>query len=99
VSALALDDIVSTLKKTSAENAAMFGIEAYGIVGSFARGCATDQSDIDIASRVVGSPTLFDVSRMTRVLAAELGRDVDLVFPEDMPEYKREHIMRDYVAL
>jgi predicted nucleotidyltransferase len=99
VSALALKDIVATLRSLGSENAVMFGIETFAIVGSYARGEATEKSDIDIASRVIGSPSLFDVSRMIKVLAEKLGRNVDLVFPEDMPDYKRDHIMRDYVAL
>jgi predicted nucleotidyltransferase len=55
------------------------GIELVGVVGSFARGDASSDSDVDILHEIVGKPTLFDLGGLLMDLQDELGRKVGLV--------------------
>ncbi len=78
-----------------------YGLRMIGIVGSVARGEATDQSDIDIIVDVTGRPTLFSLSRAEQALeeAVGLGLPVELVMREGMRPASREWIERDLVPL
>ena len=78
-----------------------YGLRMIGIVGSVARGEATDESDIDIIVDIIGRPTLFSLSRAERDLAdaVGMGLPVELVLREGMRPSSREFIERDLIAL
>jgi hypothetical protein len=76
-----------------------YGLRMVGIVGSLARGEAAAGSDVDVVADVTGRPTLFDLSRAERELAADIGRPVDLVLREAMRPRARRYIERDLVQL
>lgn len=78
---------------------AKYGVLVTGLVGSFARNSEKADSDVDVSAKVVGEPTLFDLARMAGELEQLLGRQVDLVFPDDLPPRKRTFIMRDFIPL
>lgn len=50
-----------------------------GIFGSFAKGESNKKSDIDILIKFKGKKSLFDIVRIERELAKDIGRKVDLV--------------------
>jgi predicted nucleotidyltransferase len=72
-----------------------------GLVGSVARGEATEESDIDVVVDITGRPTLFSLSRAERELAEAIGAGlpVELVLREDMRPASREFMERDLLAL
>ena len=78
-----------------------YGLRMIGIVGSVARGDATDESDIDVIADITGRPTLFSLSRAERSLEAAigLGLPVELVLREGMRPSSRAFMERDLVAL
>jgi hypothetical protein len=78
-----------------------YGLRMIGIVGSVARGDATEKSDIDVIVDVTGRPTLFSLSRAERELAEAVGAGlpVELVMREEMRPASREFMERDLVAL
>jgi predicted nucleotidyltransferase len=78
-----------------------YGLRMIGIVGSVARGEATDESDIDIIVDITGRPTLFSLSRAERDLAKAVGvgLPVELVLREGMRPSSRAFMERDLVAL
>jgi predicted nucleotidyltransferase len=78
-----------------------YGLRMIGLVGSVARGEATEKSDIDVVVDITGRPTLFSLSRAERELAEAIGAGlpVELVLREDMRPASREFMERDLLAL
>jgi uncharacterized protein len=76
-----------------------YGLRMVGLVGSVARGEATEQSDIDVIVDVTGRPTLFSLSDAESDLeqAVGLGLPVEIVLREGMRPRARRLIERDPV--
>lgn len=93
--------ILSALRAKREHIEREYGLRMIGLVGSVARGEATEKSDIDVIVDVTGRPTLFSLSRAERDLSAAIGMGlpVDLVLREGMRPASREHMERDLVAL
>jgi predicted nucleotidyltransferase len=90
--------ILSTLRKYKREHAKEYGIEEIGIFGSFARGEATDESDIDIFLKLKRS-NLFLLSRIRIELEALLGMPTDVVQLRDrMNRYLKKHIEDEAIS-
>jgi len=66
-----------------------------GVVGSMARGEATDRSDIDLLVRFTTPKSLLGVIALEQELTAALGREVDLLTEAALSPYLRERILRD----
>lgn len=95
------DTVLAALRAKRAEIERRYGVRVIGVVGSVARGQATDESDIDVMAEITGRPTLFSLSRAERDLeeAVGLGMPVELVFGENMRPSGRKLIERDLVPL
>jgi uncharacterized protein len=76
-----------------------FDLDIYGIVGSFARGQQSQNSDLDIVCKNNGAATIFKLLHATDFLESELGLKVDLVFPSALPDYSREFMLEGIVEL
>lgn len=74
---LSLDEI----RRTVSPVAQRYGLNAVYLFGSYARGEATDQSDIDLlvdrkGSRIAG---MFDMGGLYQELSESIGKKIDLV--------------------
>jgi uncharacterized protein len=78
-----------------------YGLRMIGLVGSVARGEATEQSDVDVFVDIIRTPTLFEISRAERDVqgAAELDLRVEFVFREDLRPATRTRMERDLIPL
>ena len=65
------------------------------VFGSFARGEATDESDIDLLVKFSKPIGLFGFVGVEQELEAELGRKIDLATDKMIGKYIRESVMRD----
>jgi predicted nucleotidyltransferase len=70
-----------------------------GVVGSMARGEATEGSDIDLIVRFTKPKSLIGVIALEQQLAAALGREVDLLTEAALSPYLRERILHDLQVL
>ena len=66
-----------------------------GLVGSAARGEATDGSDIDLIVRFAKPKSLIGLIMLEQQLTAALGREVDLLTEAALSPYLRERILHD----
>ncbi len=66
-----------------------------GLVGSMARGEATDRSDIDLIVRFAQPISLIGLISLEQELSAALGRQVDLLTESALSPYLRDRILRD----
>ncbi len=90
---------VENLKKMAVPVLKGYGVEKAAVFGSFARGDATENSDIDLLVKYKEGTSLFDVVRLQNRLEAELGRKVDLVSYDFIDKYIRERILKESISL
>jgi predicted nucleotidyltransferase len=70
-----------------------------GIFGSYARGEATAESDVDVLIRFRRPKSLIAIVRLERELTAIIGRKVDLLTEASLSPYLRPYIARDLQVL
>ena len=90
---------IENLKKIAVPILKGYGVEKAAVFGSFARGDATENSDIDLLVKYKEGTSLFDVVRLQNRLEAELGRKVDLVSYDFIDKYIRERILKESISL
>jgi predicted nucleotidyltransferase len=93
------DSLLDELRALRPEFKRRFEIDLIGLGGSQASGTANDESDIDVAVRRIGRIHLGTVVQARDWLATKFGRDVDLVFVDAMPTYKRSLFERGMLVL
>lgn len=74
-------------------------VEFAGVFGSFARGDATEESDIDLLIRFGGRKSLLDLVHLENVLSDTLRRKVDLVTEGGLSPYVKEYVFDDLQVL
>ena len=74
-----LQTVLETLRRQQAVLRARYGVRAFGVFGSYVRGEATPESDLDLLVEFDRTPTLFEFVRLQRDLADLLDMPVDLV--------------------
>lgn len=72
-----------------------YGIARLSVFGSFARGEATDRSDVDLLVEFRRRGSLLDLIAVERKMSTALGRKVDLLTPDAVSPYLRDSIARD----
>ena len=72
-----------------------FGVCSIALFGSFARGKARRNSDIDLLVEFNQPVGLFEFARLKLYLEKKLGRKVDLVTPEALRKEMRNDILRE----
>ena len=71
------------------------GVSYAGVFGSFARGEATESSDVDILVRLDEPMSLFQLVRFERELSEKIGRPVDLVTEDALNPLMWDEVLRD----
>jgi predicted nucleotidyltransferase len=91
------DKVLAVLRAKRDEIEQRYGIRIIGLVGSVARGEATEGSDIDVVADVTGLPSFFGLSDAEADLATAVGLSlpVEIVLREGMRPASREHLERD----
>jgi predicted nucleotidyltransferase len=95
------DKVVAKLREQREHVEREYGLRMIGLVGSVARGEATEDSDIDIIVDVSGRPTLFSLVEAESFLAdaVGLGLPVEMVFRDGMRPSGRQLIERDLIPI
>lgn len=69
------------------------------VFGSVARGCDTEESDLDILVDPTPETTLFDIGAIRHELLQLLGIPVDVLTPKALPEKFRKAVLLDAVQI
>ena len=89
-------DVIAEISEQTRPIFQKYGIKHASVFGSFARGEAREDSDIDVLFAVdPGTFSLFDLAGMRSDLSETLGRDVDLVSERAVVPRFRDFIYRD----
>ena len=89
------NDVLARLKMFKESRQAEYSLRSLGIFGSFARGQAQEDSDVDVVFET-SEPNLFRTSRMKQELEELLARRVDVVrLRERMNPRLKQRILRE----
>jgi len=89
---------LSEIKEKTLPILSEYGIMYAGVFGSYARGEAGPDSDIDILVRFNREKkhlSLWDLVGFQRKLSEQLGKEVDVVSEDAIVPYFKDHIYRD----
>jgi predicted nucleotidyltransferase len=95
------DHLLAKLREQRDRVEREYGLRMVGLIGSVARGEATQESDVDIWVDILRTPTLFQIAHAENELADMIGGDhrVEFVFREDLRPALRARIERDLVHI
>ena len=88
------EDVLTILKKEK-RTLNEFGVRSIALFGSYARGEAHRNSDIDILVEFNHPVGLFEFARLKLYLEKKLGHEVDLVTAEALRKEMRDDILRE----
>lgn len=92
------EQILSSLKSYKETHAHEYGIEEIGLFGSYAKGGAKEESDVDVFIKLRHS-NLFLLSKIRIELEEMLGKHTDLVQLRDkMNHYLKKHIEKEAIS-
>jgi predicted nucleotidyltransferase len=74
-----------------------YGIEEFAVFGSTARGCATKDSDVDIAILKMDIKSGFDIINAKNFLKKTLQKEVDLGTFKSMKTFIKKQIRKDFI--
>ena len=99
VSQKLISNDLETLKRMAIPILKANGVKKAAVFGSFARGDANENSDVDLLVKYEEGTSLFDVVDLKNQLEAALGREVDLVSYDFIDKYIKERVLRERVPL
>ncbi|MDX2117135.1 MAG: nucleotidyltransferase family protein [Planctomycetota bacterium] len=89
------DHILAELTRLMPQLRAKFGVVSLSLFGSFARGTARADSDVDVLVDFESTPSLFTLSSLRLFLCDALGRDVDVATPGGLRPVARDAVMQE----
>ena len=93
-------NVVSVLQQPSAKNLYRNqGVNYLGLFGSYARGEATTNSDIDLLIDFDQSKSLFELADISLFLKSLLGQKVDLIDRDSIKKALKPYIEQDLITV
>ena len=95
------DHVLTKLREQRDHIEREYGLRMIGLVGSVARGDATDRSDLDVFVDIIRVPSLFKIAGAEIEVrdAVGIGLPVQFVFREDLRPELRARMERDLLPL
>ena len=93
------EELLALLARHKPVLAERFGVASLRLFGSFARGTAREDSDVDVLVRFIRPPSPDDYFGAQFYLEDLLGRSVDLVSETALRERLRPYVERDAIAV
>jgi hypothetical protein len=90
---------IPAIKKKSIPELKKAGVLRSALFGSFARGEAGPESDVDILIEFPEDKTLFDLIDLEENLKSALGRKVDVVTYRSLHHLLRDQVLREQVPI
>ncbi|MEW6598610.1 MAG: nucleotidyltransferase family protein [Pseudomonadota bacterium] len=92
-----LAEVLGVLRARRADIREKYLVDLIGVVGSFARGEAREDSDVDVWAESLRGTTLFKLGGALAELEEALGRRVDLIDRDTVKPLIRPSMERDLV--
>ncbi len=91
------NELIIHLKRVKGELKSRFGIEEIALFGSYARGEATEQSDIDIAILKMQKKDILKRLEAKAFLEAQLNKNIDMGYLDSMQTFIKNRIKKDLI--
>ncbi len=88
-----------SIREKIAPTLAQYGVTYAGVFGSFARGTATEESDIDLLIELTEPIGVFRLVGLKYALEAILGRSVDIAVKDSIHPLIAPYIAMDLIPL
>lgn len=88
-------NLALTEQKKIAEICQKNDVEFCALFGSFARGEANQESDIDLLIRFAKPKSLLGHISLTHQFEDVLGKEVDLITEKELSQHIKENVMKD----
>lgn len=92
-------DPIELIREHATELHNDYRVAKLGIFGSFARGEATENSDVDILVEFIEPVDIFHFMRLQQYLSEILGRQVDLVTPDALKPLSKDKVLKEALYL
>jgi uncharacterized protein len=89
------EEVIGFLSLHKQELSARFGVTKLGLAGSYARGEATEESDIDVIVEIQSDNKFRSFFNLLYFLEDALHRKIDLATESSLKPLVREHILQD----
>ncbi len=96
---MGIDDIISARRSAMLDLASRHGARKIRVFGSFARGDARPDSDLDLLVVMDEGRTLLDMVGLGQDLEELLGRKVDIVSEGGLSVHIRDRVLAEAIAL
>lgn len=96
---MGIEEIISGQKEQILAIAAKYGASNVRVFGSFARGTADENSDVDFLVNLAPGRSLFDLGGLLYELQQLIGRSVDVVTPAGLRPRIRDRVLREAVPI
>ena len=96
---MGIEEIISGRKEQILAIAAKYGASNVRVFGSFARGTADEDSDVDFLVNLAPGRSLFDLGGLLYELEQLIGRRVDVLTPAGLRPRIRDRVLREAVAI
>ena len=93
------DEIKKIIKKHKDELKEKYSVKEIGIFGSFVRGEAKEDSDVDILVEFEKPIGFFKFLELEEYLSNLIGREVDLVCKKALKPHIGKHILEEVVTI
>lgn len=94
-----LDEMVQVLRESMPYLTKHYNVKQLGVFGSYVRGEADRESDLDILVEFERAPTLWELVRLERELGDKMGVKVDLVMKKNLKPRVRDAVLKEVVAV
>ena len=94
-----VDEFTRVLRSHLAELKERYGVTSLGLFGSYVRGEAGEDGDLDVLVEFGRVPGLFEFVELRIVLSELLGVDVDLVMKRALKPRIGERILREVIQV
>ncbi len=91
------NELIIHLKRVKGELKSRFGIEEIALFGSYARGEATEQSDVDIAILKMQKKDILKRLEAKAFLEAQLNKKIDIGYLDSMQTFIKNRIKKDLI--
>lgn len=96
---MGIEEIISGQKEQILAIAAKYGASNVRVFGSFARGTADENSDVDFLVNLAPGRSLFDLGGLLYELQQLIGRRVDVVTPAGLRPRIRDRVLGEAVPI
>ena len=96
---MGIEEIISGRKELILAIAAKYGASNVRVFGSFARGTADENSDVDFLVNLAPGRSLFDLGGLLYELEQLIGRRVDVLTPAGLRPRIRDRVLREAAAI